>query len=226
MSSLFEEPEIPSAPSPTTGDISPNRLTREALETELEFRPRFREQDIQDLLQLGKAVADLQRTEGFRLTREERALMEELEPETFAVQRELANRTLSRLQQPLTPQLEASFRERLRSEEALGGRLGSPVGSVNVAKSLAELEEAIFQSSANTALSFLGRSTLSPATVTSPGAGDFGRFVSPSLGFGASTFATQAGIFGNQVGFAGEKLRSRTSTRNELIPDVRFSFGF
>jgi hypothetical protein len=211
----------PAPPPPPPPPPPPGTTAREALQAELEFRPAFREEDVRDILRFGEAAAQAQRQFGFPLLREERELLEELEPETFAVSRELGRHVLERLTTPLTPADEERFRERFRAEEAAGGRLGSPVGSATIARQLAELEEARRLAAADIALSFLGRVPTGPPSVPVTRGTEFGQFVSPFLSQQASIFGTQAGfasdIFRSQASAAAQLGAARTAARAQII---------
>lgn len=159
---------------------TPGALAREGLQAELEYRPRFRQEDIEDILQLGRTSYGLQR---------------ELEPETFAARDAALKDIIARIGQPLTPQMESGFRERFRSEEALGGRLGSPVGSSSIARELADIEEQARATAVSAALGYSNRIEMPGSQRTQ----SYGSLVSPVVGAGSDIYGTQLNYLGNQA---------------------------
>lgn len=205
----------PAPPAPVVVNQPPpaGESTREALQSELEFRPQFREQDVQDILSLGQAAADLYTTSGFDVARKERALFEELEPETFQALKSTSQAIVDRLGQPLSPQMEEAYRERFRSEEALGGRLGSPVGSATIARQLAEVEEGNKTNAISAGLSYLGRAPLGVPNLPVERGTNMGSLVGPTLSYNAGNYSTQLGyagsVYGNQLGYRAASNQNR-----------------
>lgn len=206
----------PPPPAPVVVNQPPpaGESTREALQSELDFRPQFREQDVQDILSLGQAAADLYTTSGFDVARKERALFEELEPETFQALKSTSQAIVDRLGQPLSPQMEEAYRERFRSEEALGGRLGSPVGSASIARQLAEVEEGNKTNAISAGLSYLGRAPLGVPNLPVERGVNMGSLVGPTLSYNAGNYSTQLGyagsVYGNQLGYRSASNRDRS----------------
>lgn len=219
----------PPAPAPpAVQSLTPEQVyaqtresSRAALEQELEFRPEFREQDIQDILQLGAADAELQRTVGFDLERDSRALAEELEPESFSVFRKLASQLEGQLGQPLSPELESAYQEKFRAEEAAGGRLGGPLSSATIARNLIDVTEANRSRAQNASLSFLGRVPSSdPSGLAANRGVNMGGLVGPQLGAANGIFGAQAGIYGSQIGAYNAGLGYRQNSnagRNQML---------
>ncbi|UOF78267.1 hypothetical protein [Caudoviricetes sp.] len=210
--------QAPAAPPPAT------QTAREALQAELEYRPQFREQDIQDILQLGKAAADLQTQQAIPLARAQRAALEEMEPETYAALQAAGKQVLGQLESPLSPELQNYYRDIFRSEEAAQGRLGSAVGSETIANKLALLREQNRQNALSSALSLGGRAPLGISELGSQRTSPFGSFVSPFLNQASNTYATGAGIYGSQLGAATNiygiqsgNVNARNANRTQLI---------
>lgn len=164
-------------------------LLPQRFETELEFAPKFAEVDLRTIQQFAPEIVDLGRT----FAREERALQEELYPGQIAAERALAEKIELGLEEGIPPDVEEAFLDRFRSEEAVGGRLGSPVGSINVARKLAGLSEAFRSQRVSEGLSFAGKLPVvgsSQFNVSRPQTSPTvtGQTVAPQLGFAASTF--------------------------------------
>lgn len=216
-------PDIPAAP-----DVA--GATREAIETEfellgprlkkeLEFRPQFAQADINTLLQFAPQFADIQQD----LATRERALQEKLFPEEVRVERAAGEEIFRGIGEGIPEDIERDITERFRAEEAAFGRFGSPVGSLNVARSLGITGEQIRQARLGQALSFAGKvpfvsgtGTPVPRPVAQPTL--TGGLTGAQLGLTGSIFGTQtgaalgqgqqrAGIFGDILG-AGATLGS------------------
>lgn len=209
-------PTKPSAPNISDSLGSIDATAKSAINTELQYMPQYREQNVQDILSYAGAAAQATRESAFPLALQERALYEQMEPETFAVNRKLAEVTLAQLTGQMDPTQEASFRERFRSEEALGGRLGSPVGSASIATKLAQLNAEVQNNAANRALNFLNRTTLSTPDLPMTRGTDVGSMVSPYLQSQSSIFGTQGNMYNTRVQDRGATQRQWISTLGNL----------
>ena len=213
------QPSPPPAPAAPPAP-SPAETTRQALQAELEFAPQFREEEAASIIRLAEAFGTAFTETGIPLAREQRDLQRELDPEIFATQEAVAEEIQARLADPISDESEALFTERFAEQEALAGRLGSPIGSASVARQLFGAEEAIRSQAQTAALSFLGKTPPSagvvPGVTQVPGGTpQFGSLVAPNLQATSSIFGSQAGfasdIFGAQTQFAtGQLGRSRS----------------
>ena len=209
------------APSPPQVIATPpppaTQTADEALQAELKYRPQFREQDIQDIMQLGKAAADLQTQQAIPLAQAQREALKQMEPETFAAIEAAGKQVLGQLDNPLDEATKNAYRENFRAEEAAGGRLGSAVGSETIANKLAFLAESKRQNALSAALSLGGRAPLGIGTVNAPQASSFGSFVSPFLGQASSIYGNQLNAQSQNYNIASNNANQRNANRTQLI---------
>ncbi len=195
----IQQPSTPSIGATTRQAIEAEiEALPKRFETELEFRPKFAELDVETLERFSPRILELGRTGA----REERALQEELFPEEVGVERKLGQQILGSIDEGIPEDVEGEFLERFRAEEARAGRLGSPVGSVNVSRKLAGLSEGMRAQRVSEALSFANRVPVLGSTgVPRPQAQPTltGQTVAPALGFASSIFNTQANLAAQQA---------------------------
>jgi hypothetical protein len=163
-------------------------------ETELAYRPKFTQVDIEALRQYAPAVLGLQQESA----RGEKALQEELYPEAMAGERKLGTTMAGAdLTGGFSPEEEAYYKDQFRSEEAVAGRLGSPVASLNIANKLASMKEQRRAQRMGEILSYTGRTPVVGSQQFQPqvSAGQptlTGQFMGSQLGYAQTAYAPKA----------------------------------
>ncbi len=184
-------------------------------ETELAYKPKFTQVDIEALKQYAPAVLGLQQ----EFARQEKTLQEELYPEAMAGERKLGTTmTGADLTGGFSPEEEAYYKDQFRSEEAVAGRLGSPVGSLNIANKLAMLKEQRRSQRMGEILSYTGRTPV-------VGSQQF----QPQVSAGQPSLTGQ--FLGSQLGYAGSayaprQTRTKYNPWEKMIPNLNLNLGY
>lgn len=233
-----DDTEIDQPTAPSSADTMREAIETEIemlqprLEAEREFGSQFAGVNLETLQEyypeIAKLYSGIRETEGGRLARFEKSLQEELYPEETAVNKALGEKILGGLGGGIPSGVESAFRERFRSEEASAGRLGSPVGGVNVAREMAGLSEKIRAQRIGEALSYTGGMSeigLGDVTLSEPTTAPTlttGEYVSPFLGMESSIYGTEAGLASSQAQINLQKREQNMELASKFIPDVSF----
>ncbi len=211
----IEQPQTPTAPSPTATSREAiqaqiNALP-EILQAQQQFGPQFSQQQLESLQQFGPEFAqtalDLQRQFGPQFAEVER----QLSPELAGAQDELA-RFFEGTDQDEFERLLPNLQEGVRAAQSQRG-LGdiSPLGSIDESVQVQQLRETLKNRRLNAALSTAGRVPISgvPQVQGQSGVGQLIQNVNPQSIFNAQAsnnsfnqgvFGTQSSNFQNQPG--------------------------
>jgi len=191
------ETTVQTTPTPA---VSPGAATREAVEaeiallpqryeTELAYRPKFTQVDIEAMKQYAPEVFGLQE----QFARQERALGEELYPEMYGAEKKLGGIVGGDVSGEFSPEEQQYYLDTFRSEEAAAGRLGSPTASLNISNKLAMLKEQRRAQRMGELMSYAGRTPVvgsqqfQPQT-TAGQPTQTGALTSSILGYAAGTY--------------------------------------
>jgi len=209
--------EMPQAPSP-------GKVARQAINAELKLLPRRvaaeeafapRLAQLQaDILgrfapQVAGIQAGLQEQFGGRLARFGRQLQEELFPEEIAAGRQVGQAILGDIEASERGELPAGIQdallEQFRAGEAFGGRLGGPVGAVNIGRKFADVLLRQRGQALQRGQQFAGRitpqaaPTIGLASPSQAQLGLTGETLGPAFGLAGDVFRTQASLAQQQT---------------------------
>lgn len=208
----FGNTSQPDAPDAT-------ETTREAIQAEIDFGPelaRTRARAGGDVAEINaRDLIRIQKEYGPQLGETMQGMRESIDPEMYALDRQMVSSVRERMKEGLTSDEEDDFRRRFAAQEASAGRLGAPVGSVNMARQLTMQDYAAKQNAYNQALSLTGRLGMTPqgfqvgsADTSSNYLGAFSNMANNnySVGSQAATAAgaQQASMINAGIGAVGE----------------------
>lgn len=165
---------------------------------------------IRDYVELAPQLLELQKQQNPQLAEMDYQLAQEYAPKyqqlmmdteaqaypyTAGLQEQLAKRASEGIGGELTPELEASYRNRLRAE--IGPNAGSGIGADYVSRGLIDAEQQYQRYYDDLGLSLTGRLPLSQAT--NPSFRTSSSLLDPSsvMGFNQGVYGTQGSIFSN-----------------------------
>lgn len=136
-------------------------------------------------------------------------------PYTAGLQEQLAKRASEGIGGGLTPELEQSYRERLRSE--IGPNVGSGIGADYVSRGLIDAEQQYQRYYDDLGLSLTGRLPLSQAT--NPQFRTTSNVLAPQdvMSFNQGVYGTQGSIFSNLYNSQANLLSSRNQAMGQMI---------
>lgn len=136
-------------------------------------------------------------------------------PYTAGLQEQLAKRASEGIGGGLTPQLEQSYRERLRSE--IGPNVGSGIGADYVSRGLVDAEQQYQRYYDDLGLSLTGRLPLSQAT--NPQLRTASSILAPQdvMSFNQGVYGTQGSIFSNLYNSQANLLSSKNQAMGQMI---------
>jgi len=196
--------------SPSVGET-----TREAIQAQLETAPSLAQQEYALTSQYSPLYAQLQtqlqQQYGQQLGQSYYDMVSAANPYISAVEKQAAQDIMGRLGQS-DEELLGAYQREFGAAEANAGRLGSPVGSVNMARQTVQAREAIKQSRINEALAISGKTPVTAAASIQPTTPNMtGSYVSPAMGMASSVYGTQAGMFNqyssNQTAARGQNMQ-------------------
>ena len=194
----FGNDKQPTAPTPP----DPTQTARSAIQAEIDLGPQLASMrarsGVDTARTQAKGALDLTRDYGAQLGEATLGMREAADPALFGLERGLIEDVQTRMQEGLTPDQESAFRRRFAAEEAGAGRLGAPVGSVNLARQLTMEDYAAQQAAVNQALSLTGR-LATPQGFNPQDANTSSNYLGPMSQLALGGYQTQAGIYNNQM---------------------------
>ena len=185
-STTIQQPAAPQAPTQTSTMSDYIANYPRLVELQGQQAPIEAQQQLQMLQQYGLPIAE-----------EYKAINEALYPETAALQEQMSGQAMTGMQQGLTDDELAMYRDRFASE--LGTNAGSPIGADYMSTSLMGANIGRKDYYRDLGLSLADRQPLAQGQAPSYNQVASGYTPQGALGFNASTYGTGAGIYGNQL---------------------------
>lgn len=178
--------------------------TREAFQAQLDYNPQIAAQDF--------SMAEMYAPKYEELLR---GIEQDAYPYTAKLQEQLAQRASEGIGGSLTPQLEQSYRDRLRSE--IGPNVGSGIGADYVSRGIVDAEQQYQSYYDNLGLSLTGRLPLSQAQNPQLRTADM--LVSPSgqMGYNQGVYGIQGSIFSNLYNSQASLQASKNQAMGQMI---------
>lgn len=206
--SKTEYVQQPSAPSATA-------TAGEAIQADLQYGDQIAARDYRLATQYSPLYADLQakiqQQYGEQLGSSYYDMVKASNPYIAAVEEAAAQDILTRLGES-DADLLGQYQREYAAQEASAGRLGAPVGSLNMARNTVQAREAIRQSRVNEALALSGKTPVTSAASIQPTTPNTqSSYVQPFLGYASNVYNTQAGMFNasqnNQAAMRGQNMQ-------------------
>lgn len=190
-STSIEQPSQPSAPSAAQNAADYNTMLENQYQQALKYAP----------LQAQQAV-DLANQYALPYAEAYKKAQEAMYPGTTALQEQLANTALTGMSSGMSPDVRSQYLSDIRAN--LGTNVGSPIGAVETARGLAQMNEDWKRYYQNLGLSMTSRQPLTQATTPSTtdymGQANLGQ----TMGYNQGIYGTNAGIYGNQNNLYGQ----------------------
>jgi len=206
--------EKPKAPEPPKASSS--------IEDYIENQPKLFELQQEQAPQEAQLQLDLLQDFGPQFGQTAKFMQEQLNPETSAIQEELAATARSRSKGGLSDLERDQFTSDFSGQ--LGTNAGSPIGALASSRALMLANQGRQREGENLGLSLAGRQQL--AQGQAPNVNNISGSLTPGqvLGFDQGNFGTQANIFGSQAGMFNNQQTNAQSGRNALTSGL-FSMG-
>lgn len=197
-----EKPEAPVAPE-----------TSSSIDEYVENQPKLFELQQQQAPQEAQLQLELLQDYGVQFGEAAQASQEALNPETSAIQEELAATARSRAAVGLSDAERDQFTSDFSGQ--LGTNAGSPIGALAASRGMTLANQQRQREGENLGLSLAGRQQL--AQGQAPTTNNISGSLTPGqvLGFNQGNFGTQANIFGSQAGMWNQAQASATAERGQ-----------